>query len=1097
MSEHGNGAAISCNGVSEVTIMKLIQRKVFFAAIAFMLFVASAPLFSGATHAETVTYTYDDNGRLAKADYGSGNSVTFAYDLAGNILSAATHLPAVTTAAVSLVTDTTATAGGNATSSGGAAITARGVCWSAAANPTTSDSCAPAASGGAGSFTIPVTGLSPNSRYHVRAYAVNSRGTGYGNDVVFSTGVSVASPAGGNIILTSNCPGCSFSVVKAFTSAQLEADPNIYTFPYGIVQFTLLTHPGQSVDVTVTYPAGANLSGHVYRNYGPATPGGPIQWYNLGGATVSGSSATLHLQDNANGDSVTLPGVLVNLGGAALAPTLPTVTTTSPVTNIATTAATAGGNVTSDGRAPVTRGVCFSTAANPTTQDRCVAGGTGAGTFTINVIGLTPSTPYHARAYATNVVGTSYGADVTFTTLTPVLPSLTTWGVSKITVTTASGGGTITYDGGTTVTARGVCWGKTANPTLLDNCFLHSSGGGGGFAALLTGLSANTEYHVRAYATNQLGTAYGNDIQFKTSSGTGPFAYVRASSSVVVIDTATNLLFGEGIFTGTGVGIAVNHSGNRVYAAVTGNNRMGVAVIDAATNTLVAPQVSVGNQPAGIAVNPAATRVYVTNQMDDTVSVINAATNTLLGSPISVGSSPLGIAVNPAGTKVYVANSMGNTVSVIDAVTNTVSGSPIAVGNNPAGLALNPAGTRLYVANSGDNNVSVIDTATNTIVGSPVTVGAKPYGVAVNPAGTMAYVTNQDGGSVSFIDLTTTPPTTSTPITGRQGPTGVAVNPAGTRLYVTESAGNNLSIIDLTANPPAVFSGIGLYQPRALGQFIGPAVSFIPPTVTTATGVSKIRTTTARGGGTVTSAGSSTVTARGICWSTAPSPVLGGNCVSGGAGTGSFTGSMTGLNPGTPYHVRAYATNASGTGYGSDVHFTTAQPAVQQLSVNIAGSGDGTVTSTPPGISCGKAFGPCNASFDQDLPVILMSSANTDSIFSLWSACAALGNCTVTMDTDKTVTATFNYVMPVKVVSTGQGYNLIQNAFTALTAAGTIMAREHTFTEASLILNKPGLSVLLKGGYDTGYAGNSGYTTLKGRLTIQSGALTVERLVIK
>lgn len=1043
--------------------------------------------------ADTISYTYDDNGRLTKADYGGGNSVNFAYDLAGNILAAATHLPAVVTAAVSSVTDTTATAGGNVTSSGGATVTARGVCWSTAANPTTSDSCAPAASGGTGSYTIPITGLSPNSRYHVRAYAVNSRGTGYGNDVVFSTGVSVASPAGGNIILASNCLDCSFSVVKAFTPAQLEADPNIYTFPYGIVQFTLLTPPGRSVDVTVTYPAGANLSGHVYRTYGPTT-GGAVQWYNLAGATISGNSATLHLQDNGNGDFATLPGILLNLGGAALPPTVPAVTS-SPVTNITTTTATVGGNVTSDGRAPVTRGVCFSTAANPTTQGQCVAGGTGAGAFSLGITGLTPGTPYHARAYATNVVGTSYGADVTFTTLTPVLPSVTTWGVSKITVTTASSGGTITFDGGAPVTARGVCWSKTENPTLLDNCFL--LGGGGGFAAPMTGLSANTLYHVRAYATNSVGTAYGNEIQFKTSSGTGPFAYVRASSSVVVIDTATNLLFGESIFTGNGVGIAVNHSGNRVYAAVTRNDRMGVAVIDAAANTLVAPQISVGNQPAGIAVNPAGTRAYVTNQTDNTVSVIDTATDTLLGSPIPVGNSPVGIAVNPAGTRIYVANSMDNTVSVINAATNTVSGLPISVGKNPVGLALNPAGTRLYVANSGDNSVSVIDTATNSIVGSPVTVGAKPYGVAVNPAGTMVYVTNQDGGSVSFIDLTTNPPASSTPITGMQGPTGVAVTPAGTRLYVTESTGFRLSIIDLTATPPAVISVIGLYQPTALGLFMGPEVSFIPPTVTTSATVSNIRTTTATGGGTVTAAGSSTVTARGICWSTAPSPVIGGSCISGGAGTGSFTGSMAGLTPGTPYHVRAYATNASGTAYGSDVHFTTAQPAVQQLSVNIAGSGDGTVTSNPPGISCGKTFGPCKAPFDQDLPVTLMASANTDSIFGLWSACAVHGNCTVTMDTDRTVTATFNYVMPVTVISTGKGYNLIHDAFTALTATGTIKAREHTFTEANLILNKPGLSVLLKGGYDTGYAGNTGYTTLQGKLTVQAGSLTVEKLQIR
>jgi YVTN family beta-propeller protein len=610
---------------------------------------------------------------------------------------------------------------------------------------------------------------------------------------------------------------------------------------------------------------------------------------------------------------------------------------------------------------------------------------------------------------------------------------------------------------------------------------------------------------VRAYATNSVGTAYGNDLQFKTSSGTGPFAYVGTgdTDSITVIDTVTNIPFGPPISFGNGaLGVMVNHTGNRVYVANMGENE--VAVIDAANDTLVGSQIKVGNLPVGIAVIPDDTRIYVANLADDTVSVIDSATNTILGSPISVGSGPFGIAANPAGTKAYVTNSDymakggGNSVSVIDTATNTVSGSAIAVGKTPVGLALNPAGTRLYVTNGGDNNVSIIDTTANAIVGSPVAVGTKPYGIAVNPAGTRVYVANNGDDSVSIIDLTTNSPTAATPITVGSQPTGVAVNPAGTRLYVTNSGGASVSVIDLTVNPPVVISDMSFPGgPQAFGLFVGPAVSFIPPTVTTATPVSSINTTTATGGGTLTSAGGSNVTAKGICWSTAPSPVLGGECVGGGTGTGPFTGNMTGLTPGTPYHVRAYATNASGTAYGGDVQFTTAQSAVQQLTITIAGNGDGTVTSNPPGIVCSKEFAPCNASFSHGSDVTLMASGNSDSILASWSACAVLGNCTVTMDTDRTVTATFNFVMPVKVVSTGQSYTFIQDAFTALDAGATILAREHTFTEESLILNQYGLAVILKGGYDTAYASNTGYTTLQGILTIQAGALTVEQLAIK
>ena len=98
--------------------------------------------------------------------------------------------------------------------------------------------------------------------------------------------------------------------------------------------------------------------------------------------------------------------------------TLPTVTTTSPITSIARTTATGGGNVTADGGALVTaRGVVWSTSINPTTAlSTKTSNGTGTGSFSSSITSLTCNTLYHVRAYATNAVGTSYGSDVTFTT---------------------------------------------------------------------------------------------------------------------------------------------------------------------------------------------------------------------------------------------------------------------------------------------------------------------------------------------------------------------------------------------------------------------------------------------------------------------------------------------------------------------------------------------------------------------------------------------------------------------------------------------------------------------------------------------------------
>lgn len=102
----------------------------------------------------------------------------------------------------------------------------------------------------------------------------------------------------------------------------------------------------------------------------------------------------------------------------------PTVTTTNPATNITATGATVAGNVTADGGENITaRGFVYGTASNPTTTDTKadVAGTTGAMSATLT--GLNPSTTYHVRAYATNSVNTSYGTDVSFTTLAKTIHS--------------------------------------------------------------------------------------------------------------------------------------------------------------------------------------------------------------------------------------------------------------------------------------------------------------------------------------------------------------------------------------------------------------------------------------------------------------------------------------------------------------------------------------------------------------------------------------------------------------------------------------------------------------------------------------------------
>ena len=98
------------------------------------------------------------------------------------------------------------------------------------------------------------------------------------------------------------------------------------------------------------------------------------------------------------------------------------------------------------------------------------------------------------------------------------IPNLTTTPTSSITNSKASSGGNILSDGGASVTLRGVCWNTTGNPTIADS--KTSDGTGNGiFTSLITGLSPSTTYMVRAYATNSVGTAYGNEIIINTLVG--------------------------------------------------------------------------------------------------------------------------------------------------------------------------------------------------------------------------------------------------------------------------------------------------------------------------------------------------------------------------------------------------------------------------------------------------------------------------------------------------------------------------------------------------------------------------------------------------
>ena len=201
------------------------------------------------------------------------------------------------------------------------------------------------------------------------------------------------------------------------------------------------------------------------------------------------------------------------------------VVTTYEVTDVTLNSAKCRGGVSDGGGAYILeRGFCWNIEGNPTVLDSYVKDTvSGLGSFTAEITDIDPNTQYYVRAYAVNANGVAgYGEEKSFTTLEKLLPTVTTaTEVTDIRTSSAECCGEVTFNGNVSVIARGVCWSTTQNPTIEDN--KTTSGNGIGlYTSYMTNLEHNTIYYVRAYATNEVGTAYGEERTFKTLAAYSP-----------------------------------------------------------------------------------------------------------------------------------------------------------------------------------------------------------------------------------------------------------------------------------------------------------------------------------------------------------------------------------------------------------------------------------------------------------------------------------------------------------------------------------------------------------------------------------------------
>ncbi len=824
----------------------------------------------------------------------ANNNIGTAY---GNQMSFVTMalLPTLTTASATLITLFTATSGGNITSNGGAPISTRGICYSTIADPTTLDAIVSNGSG-SGLFTSNLTGLTTGTLYYVKAFASNNAGTAYGNQISFTT-IPLQLP------IVSTAPISNVSATTAISGGNVTSDGGAFVTLRGIC-YSSTTNPS-TADILVTNGTG---------------PGSFIS--NLNGLLAS---TTYYARAFATNSEGTAYGNQISFTTIPLQP--PSVNTTFSSGGVTT--AIFGGNVTSDGGTTVmAKGICYNIITNPTTANSIVNNGNGTGSFTSNLTGLTASTTYYVKAYAINSIGTAYGNEINFTTYSLQIPDVSTTIASSITSTTASSGGYVTFDGGDTILTRGICYSNSTMPTIA-NSIITTGSGVGSFTSNLTNLIPAFTYYVRAFATNNIGIAYGYQISFTTL----PSTQLANVSLIAIKDiTKTSVVLNcnvvsDGGDTVTTRGVCYSTSVNPTIANDT-------LVIGNGTGSFYSTLINLLPNTNYFS------RAFATNSIGTSYS--NQVGFITLPIQIINSGSTTGNALIDVDGNGYDTVKIGNQVwmkqnlkvkhyrngVIIPKVTNSSQWGNLATSaycwyNNDS-VTYNNAYGLMY------NWFTVVDSNKLCPSGWHIPdneewtclynyIGGASMGGALKDTGNTHW-SSPNSGATNATDFTALPGGTRSDIGMYSQINGVGY------WWTSTLANSNTSYTHYLNYNDSATHNINYFRKRGLSVRCISDESIITsylPIVTTLS-VESITSKTATVYGKINFNGGSTTTETGFCFSINPHPTIADELISiGGVNISSIGGYFLELLPATSYYVRAYSTNSKGTTYGNQIFFTT------------------------------------------------------------------------------------------------------------------------------------------------------------------------------